>query len=311
MDWITIIQAVCVVAFLTQVLIWSLNRNTPKKTPRRRAPRLPGPMKDFETAWLARSERQIKSLTRHGLAGKADLASNPGPFDTRIGGPLIVPKGMTPPSNAMGQPLVQLVLIRLSDLPDTAGHVLPKQGWLQVLLDGHDPWRLSEPTIQSADFQLIHHDDATDFDIQPLDPAVAKDHVAWDAFRDKDRLLSTGFSLTFTPVRDTPPPSHYKLEDLPDDEGGTQAFDEAFDKRYDTMDEQRESCDVMIGGQAVFTQEDIRHDKKYAGFENLIRMSASGAIFSWGDAGEASIMVPTEDLATGRLQNAVFYFDFH
>jgi len=39
----------------------------------------------------------------------------------------------------------------------------------------------------------------------------------------------------------------------------TKEFNDAFDKQYYALEDERVRCDVMIGGQAVFTQDDIRY----------------------------------------------------
>ena len=134
--------------------------------------------------------------------------------------------------------------------------------------------------------------------------------MIWESVTEGDGVMETGFSIEFEPVNDIGPNTHHKLDSLPDGRR-TKEFNDAFDKQYYALEDERVRCDVMIGGQAVFTQDDIRYYDSYDGFENLIRMSGSGQVFLWVDVGEANIMVPSGDLGTGDLCNAVFNLDFH
>ena len=257
-----------------------------------------------------RTQEQVRALSRAGLAGMAVPRSVPDPLDTRVGGPLIVPKGKKAPTNQFGKPLLQLLLLRLSDLPRTEGNVLPESGWIQVLIEPDDPLDIPDASNQSAGFRVIQFEDGTAFDVSPVDPTAEGLDMIWNGFAEGEGVMSTGLSLTFEPVIEIAPNTHYKLERLPDGRR-TKAFEDAFDAQYNALENERISCDVMIGGQAAFTQDDIRFYSGYGGLENLIRMSGSGQVFLWGDVGEANILVPVGDLGTGNLGNAVFHLDFH
>jgi len=306
LDWITLAKFAILATFGVQVVHWLLKRRKDAQLAKWRS----GPIAEAEQRWLDRTEQTRRGLVRPGLRGKAIANSKPGPLDTRVGGPLIVAKGTQTPSNEAGQALCPLLVIRLSDLPDVEGNVLPRDGWVQVLVEAHEPWEMPTPTAQGASFRVLHYPAGTEFDVHPVDMPAALDHLAWDSPEEDAALLIAGYSLEFEPVQDPALNTHYKLESLPDGPC-TKAFDEAFDAMYYANQEERPGYDVMIGGQAVFTQEDIRYEPEYEGFENLIGLSASGSVFAWGDSGEGTIMVPEKDLRSGRLQNAVFYFDFH
>ncbi|MDC0136134.1 DUF1963 domain-containing protein [Sulfitobacter sp.] len=111
-------------------------------------------MTEIERQWLVQTDAQVRALARAGLAGMAVIGSEPGPLETRVGGPLIVPKGKEAPTNQFGKPLLPLLLLRLSDLPQTEGNVLPKHGWIQVLIEPDDPLDIPVPAPQGAGFRL-------------------------------------------------------------------------------------------------------------------------------------------------------------
>lgn len=310
MDWDTIGFIALGVTIISQLVIWWVDRKDPRKLKwlRRLIKRFP--MRASEQRFLETYEKELRDFARPGLCGTVRSKAAQTPLDTRVGGPLIVPKGSKMPTNALGRPLLPLLVIRLSDLPEAHGNVLPADGWIQVLVEAYDFWDVPMPISQGASFRVIHYAQGTEFDVHPVDPLVAKEHAAWDSMDNVPELFSAGLSIDFEPVLSSVPFNHYKLSDLTA-RFTTKAFDDAFDALHDALEDETPRCDVMIGGHAAFTQEDIRYQERYAGFENLIRMSGTGSVFSWGDAGEAPIMVPEKDLASGRLQNAIFYFDFH
>jgi len=310
LDWNSIGIYSFAVAIVFQLGIWWVDRKNPRKLKWLRHLVKLLPMRAFEKRYLETLENELRQFARHGLSGKVRSDAARTPLDSRVGGLLIVPKGTDMPTNALGQPLLPLLVIRLSDLPDTQGNVLPSEGWIQVLVEATEFWDVPLPMSQGGSFRIIHYPEGTEFDVHPVDPKVAKDHEAWKPNRIPLELFSTGLGLDFEAVLDSVPLWYYKLSNFPG-RFMTKAFVDADDALSDEHARKMLCCDVMIGGHAKFTQEDIRYEKEYAGLENLIRMSGSGGVFSWGDAGEASIMVPENDLGSGRMQNAIFYYDFH
>lgn len=260
MDWITVVQITLFGILIAQIVAWVLNKQKARKkdAPFQPPPPLPGPMTEIERQWLVQTDAQVRALARAGLAGMAVIGSEPGPLETRVGGPLIVPKGKEAPTNQFGKPLLPLLLLRLSDLPQTEGNVLPKRGWIQVLIEPDDPLDIPVPAPQGAGFRLIHFREETEFDVYPVDPSGEGLDLIWDSVTEGDGVMETGFSIEFELVNDIAPNTHHKLDSLPDGRH-TKEFNDAFDKQYYALEDERVRCDVMIGGQAVFTQDDIRY----------------------------------------------------
>ena len=101
MDWITVVQITLFGILIAQIVAWVLNKQKARKkdAPFQPPPPLPGPMTEIERQWLVQTDAQVRALARAGLAGMAVIGSEPGPLETRVGGPLIVPKGKEAPTN--------------------------------------------------------------------------------------------------------------------------------------------------------------------------------------------------------------------
>lgn len=250
-----------------------------------------------------------------GLRGRAVPHSDPDPLASRLGGPLLTPKGTSIAVDEVGERLQQILLLNLATLPTLKGVALPKAGWLQLLIGCDDMFGCKYPSQQGQGFALIYHPEGTSFDITTQDYKPGQ-YPPWFS-RDRserDRIRITGRRLDFTPVLDTPTTAHHMLHDTLCGKGPRSAvMENALQELLTKLAEMRGRYDVMLGGHADFTQEDPRGSMpaNYPAppameYENLIGLSSTGGSMMWGDVGEATILVPAADLAPDGIGDAGF-----
>jgi uncharacterized protein YwqG len=229
--------------------------------------------------------------------------------DSRIGGPLIWPKGQTPPQDKSGTPLILLAQVDLATLPHALD--LPRAGLLQMLIAPFDSWGCEFPSTNGNGFVVILHPPGTKFAAPIAPPSGA------GPFRRRGPSGKTyaagGAGISWVLVNCPPAPADYRLARLAT--AGPRhnpAEEEEIDILYSDLSLQRGTYDIMLRGNPDFTQNDVREDARFAGMVNLLAFSSAGAAFMWGDAGEACVLVPPTALTGAKdntLAQAIYYWD--
>ena len=241
-------------------------------------------------------------LYREGFRGTHTDAPA-GDLDSRLGGPILWPKGQTPPMDESGQMMVLLVQINLADMDGALG--LPKAGHVQVFVHVGEFFGLNLQDMTFGGFHAAYHPAGTEFDRHPF--AMPPDAVTPFMI---PGIEAEGRAIKWDRARIPPTFWDYRIEGkiraLTLDDASA---DEALDKVWQALADQRGLYDVLLLGTPDFTQDDIRGDESLAGYENLVGFSSGGGAFMWGDAGEAVVLVPNEDLKRFDLSRAIYSWD--
>ena len=253
-------------------------------------------------AGIARLGERIEALTRPGLKGHATGPAAT-PRTSRIGGPILWPVGRDMPK---GLPHMRcLAHIDLAELPPLSP--LPREGVLQVFIEIDDVWGCHFPSTQYEGFLIVLHRDVTDWsEVAPLKVADESMGMPIDLADPPEHGLALRWEVAEIP----PPDFDYRLRDVQFPYRlESHVYRRLEAEVYEPLQDRRGRYDVLLLGHAGFTQDDFRRPDRYADHENLIGFSSSGGAFMWGDVGEATIMIPAEDMAGMRLDRAIYSWD--
>lgn len=217
-----------------------------------------------------------------------------------------LPPGMPWPCAPNGKPLGFLAQINYAEMPGLPGY--PEQGLLVVF--GSEDW---EDGLKPTPFAAAVHYFEETTGLERREPPEASRMGVFG-----ERLLAEGAPLVG------------RLSDMPltgthgEFERHLMVLDETWEEEREAVwlwaDEAKPGV-LYYGGYPDFTQYDFRDDEDAPQVsEVLLQMGFFKAEdtevlkgfkwqISWGDAGEASIMVTPEDLAARRFEGAVFYWD--
>jgi hypothetical protein len=260
-----------------------------------------------EAAAAAKAEAEalrtaIAALTAPALRGTI-TDGTPNLTDSRIGGPLAWPEGEASPLDDLGRPLILLAQINLAQLPTPLD--LPSEGLLQVLIATDDQFGCAFPSIQGDGMRVVLHPAGLALSAHPM-PAEQPEHTPFKIHPAPPH----GHALHWQAIDCPPSTADEQIADLVwSDAPHSPARDAAIAAVVGEFALQRGDHDIMLRGNPDFTQEDPRHDPIYMGMVNLIAFSSSGKAFMWGDAGEACILLPSEDIGDQDLGRAIYYFD--
>lgn len=254
---------------------------------------------------LERLKNAVNEFSVAGLRGLVDTNTPVEPQGTRLGGPLLWPKGQAVPQDGEGKRLILLAQINLSTLPQRLG--LPDEGLLQFLIGTDDLMGADGfPTTNGKGCVIVLHPMTTIFE-QHEDRTT--EEAEYSPFQNRS-VERSGIAIQWESVDWPPSPVDYRIEKIMNDGRKLSPADE--DMTYLFLDEilqERGSFDILLGGNPDFTQYDIRSEDQRAEHINLAAFSSTGGAFMWGDSGEACFLIEPSALANGDLREVLYSWD--
>ncbi|MBY6116377.1 DUF1963 domain-containing protein [Mameliella alba] len=264
-----------------------------------------------------RVARTRSRLDAHGrMAVPFDLMEThpaPGLLDNRAGGPLAWPARTPLPLDAEGQPMVQLLQVRLQDLAPLPG--FPRDGLLQLFLSANMDAAIlaaddtDTDLVQPRGFRLVHHPDPSQLVTTPA-PAPEVDYPIVD-----EHWFTTARKLAlFDPVPTPAPQFNIHNRDL---EAEIAQWPELVSRQVSLFEVEEalwdpirmEAPGFMFGGFAAPLQVDQRTEWK--GAANHLR-----CIIGFGDHHEwmleglsMAVVMRDADLAAARWDRALLIMD--
>jgi uncharacterized protein YwqG len=295
------IKIITFAALLLAGIVWALRRR-PKVIAEAKKPIPATDQTPADSASTALLRTTFAALTELGLRGTMTKEAA-GPTDSRIGGPLVWPKGETLPVDETGRAFVLLAQVDLGSLP--ARLDLPASGLLQVLITANEMFGCEFPSGQNAGMRVVIH--PSDAEFAPCPGPIAGPDTSPIHIKD---AKPEGNKITWDLIDCPPSGLDARLSDLiyPTPRA-SQAEEMATDAMIDAASVARGHYDIMLRGNPDFTQSDPREDPALAGMVNLIAFSSTGGAFMWGDCGEACFLIPAEDLPKADISRVIYYWD--
>jgi uncharacterized protein YwqG len=293
------IKLILLAVLLLVGVVWTLRRRGKTIAP----PPKPVPeLTAGDSPHIASVRATIAALTAPGLRGTL-MPEAASLTDSRIGGPLVWPKGQTLPVDETGRAFILLAQVDMASLP--APLDLPRSGLLQILITADDMYGCEFPSAQNAGMRVVLH--AKDAEFAPCPGPIAYPDATPISVKN---LMPEGQKIAWEQIDCPPSFADSRLADLiypdqrlsPDDESAIEAVNIAATKT-------RGHYDIMLRGHPDFTQSDPREDPALAGMINLIAFSSTGGAFLWGDCGEACFLIPPGDLPRANLSRVLYYWD--
>lgn len=226
-----------------------------------------------------------------------------------------------------------LLQANLGDIPwsdhrrnDELLQLLPNTGLLQVFLSMDSRFMYGvdkkDPTSQDG-FRIVYHADVSkpdNFELQPSTDClrdIQKEESKLPVSIDEPDLFESGRPLSFSVHKKVPPiPADYRIDqELASssmrESDKTEEWEYFEDELWDQVLESK--SEAWLLGHPHFVQDDVRGKwlrERYPDvtFESLVSFT-SGETYLWGDEGEATILVPQDDLARFDLSRAILTWD--
>jgi uncharacterized protein YwqG len=296
-----VIKLIALGALLLVGIFWALRRR-PKVIAAARKPLDPPAKQHKAPHFSTRLHDAITALTEPGLRGSMTPYAA-GPTDSRIGGPLIWPKGETLPLDETGRAFILLAQVDLSTLP--APLDLPRSGLLQILITADEMFGCEFPSAQNAGMRVVLH--PADASFAPCPNPVSS---TADTPITVKNLYPQGQKIAWEHINCPPSFADSRLSDLLYPPQGLSPADKTAVETLNIATMQaRGPFDIMLRGTPDFVQSDPRQDPAYRGMVNLIAFSSSGGAYLWGDAGEACFLIPKQDIAKAEFSRVIYYWD--
>jgi uncharacterized protein YwqG len=242
-----------------------------------------------------------------GLALPAvELAPADGPVragGTRLGGPVWLAEGEAWPVGRNGRRLEFVAQLDFSELPTLPD--FPERGVLQFFIGNDDLFGVDLDDLGAGDFAVLwrEHMDGTGGLVTPAPLDDSADCTPWL----DDAVRANGRPLRGTGVIQQASGADWRLGAQWEGWLNRPGFGELEDSLFDRSGEP-EQCH-HVGGQPVYTQDDVRRDPRYQGHDHCLLRLTSDHAMMWGDVGEAVFLIPRAALAARDWSQVIYSWD--
>ncbi|MTB50072.1 YwqG family protein [Lewinella sp. W8] len=216
-------------------------------------------------------------------------------MESKFGGLPYFPDHVAWPTDIQGDFMLPVAQINFSQAPALPG--FPTSGLLQLFLSPTS-WYDNVAKVIYHPADDLNYLPRTDFSFLEASvfaesPIQAVHRLSFRQDVDPGSSSDFRFGQQFGPLADLEFP-----DQLSDEEA--EEFDEYFD-----------GSGHKIGGYGAFTQDDPRDYGEASGKSVQLLQIDTDEFITWGDMGIGHLLIDPEDLRTGHLERAVFYWDCH
>jgi uncharacterized protein YwqG len=227
--------------------------------------------------------------------------------ESRLGGPVYLPKGAQWPLDQTGGKLLFLAQINFAQMPMLKD--FPKTGILQIFIANNDLFGADFDTPEKGVLTILYHEaleaNAECHDNLPY-PALRSDYSseAYSPFL-SEAVQTQGRAVRFDPAvkQMTPDLTHWKYDSIAD---GIED-EEAVEALWDELALERPAH--YVGGHISLTQSDFRYNAPYSEYDRILLQLGWDDNIMWGDAGEMSLSMRKDDIVNRRFEKAIFWWD--
>lgn len=240
---------------------------------------------------------------------EAIIGSEPAkdPEDSRLGGPVYLPKNTEWPCASNGDKLLFLAQINFAQMPKIPD--FPETGIVQIFIADDDLFGADFDHPERSQTKIFYHKTLDSSAkrhknlpypfVKPENSTESMTPFQSEAVHKEGRVIS--FDATIKKME--PDLTHWKYEKIAD---GIQD-EEAIEKLWDELSLSRP--EHYIGGHISLTQSDFRYNPPYSKYDRILLQLGWDENIMWGDAGEMSLSIRRDDLINKRFEKTIFWWD--
>jgi uncharacterized protein YwqG len=224
------------------------------------------------------------------------LTEDPIPLlESKIGGVPYFPDDQHWPTDTHGDYMLPIAQINFSRVPVLQG--FPTAGILQLFL--------SPTSWYDNDAKVVFHPQETLNQLPLADFGFLEESIFAES------PVQSVHRLSFRHDLDRGSSSDYRLEQFFQNQLPPNFTDQLTPEESEQLDDYFDGSGHKIGGYGAFTQDDPRAYPEASDKSVQLLQLDTDDYITWGDMGIGHLLINPDDLRTGHLEKAVFYWDCH